>query len=103
MTSGVPTPAPPAPQSRFVGWLLLVLGALMVVLCGGCTLTLWGVGIAGLRQDHSGAAWGAMVGLLVTTLLIGGLPTAAGAVLVWAGWRALRPARTPRTVAKDFE
>jgi hypothetical protein len=37
------------------------------------------------------------------TLVIGGLPAAGGAVLVWAGWRTLHPIKTPRTVAKTFE
>ncbi len=104
MTSTGPIPPPqPRPEGRFGGWLLLMLGGLMVVLCGGCTLTFWGVGIVGLMQDHSSAAWGAMVGLLVMTSLVGGLPTAGGAILLWAGWRVLHPLRTPRSVAKDFE
>ncbi|HWF77411.1 MAG TPA: hypothetical protein VN694_09565 [Caulobacteraceae bacterium] len=104
MTSTQPAPPPqPRPEGRFGGWLLVVIGALMVVLCGGCTLTFWGVGVVGLMQDHSGAAWGAMVGLFLMTSLIGGLPTAGGAILLWAGWRVLHPIKTPRTVAKDFE
>jgi hypothetical protein len=104
VTSAQPSPTPqPKPENRFGGWLLIVLGGLMVVLCGGCTLTLWGVGIVGLTQDHSGSAAGAVVTLFIMTGLIGGLPTAGGAVLLWAGWRVLHPIRTPRTVAKDFE
>jgi hypothetical protein len=105
MTSTEPPPAAPqpAPEARFAGWILIVPGALMVLLCGGCTLTFWGVGLVALVQDHSGSAWGALVGLFFTSLLIGGLPAAGGAILVWAGWRALHPLRTPRDAAKTFE
>ena len=104
MTSTEPSPASqPRPEGRFGGWLLIVLGALMVLLCGGCTLTFWGVGIVGLMQDHSGGAWGALVGLFILTSLVGGLPTAGGAILLWAGWRVLHPIRPPRDAAKTFE
>ena len=98
-----PQPPQPSPGSSFFGWLLIVVGALLVLLCGGCTLTMWGVGITGLLQEHSAAAWGAMVGLFFTTLLIGGLPAAGGAILIWAGWRTLHPIRTPKDAAKTFE
>jgi len=98
-----PAPAPPRPEARFGGWLLIVVGALLAVLCGGCTLIFWGVGLVSLIQESSAAAWGSMIGLFFFTLLIGGVPAAGGAVLVWAGWRVLHPLKTPRTVAKDFE
>ena len=96
-------PPKPKPEASFFAWVLIVIGALLVVLCGGCTLTFWGVGVVGLLQDHSAAAWGAMTGLFFTTLLIGGVPAAGGAILVWAGWRTLHPIKTPRTTAKTFE
>jgi hypothetical protein len=98
-----PTTPQPTSAARFGAWLLIVIGGLLVVLCGGCTLTFWGVGVVGLMEDHSASAWGAMIGLFFVTLLIGGLPAAGGAVLVWAGWRSLHPLRTPRGVAKTFE
>jgi hypothetical protein len=102
---GTPPQAPrrPSPEARFGGWLLIVIGGLLVLLCGGCTLTLWGVGLVGLKQDASAAAWGSIMGLFVTTLLIGGVPTAGGAILVWAGFRVLRPIKAPKAVAKTFE
>jgi hypothetical protein len=99
----LPEPAPQRPEARFGGWLMIVIGSLLVLLCGGCTLTFWGVGFVGLAQDHSSNAVGALVGLLLFTGLIGGLPTAGGAILIWAGWRALHPLKTPKTVAKTFE
>ena len=102
MTSPEP-PTSPRPETRFVGWLLIVIGGLLAVLCGGCTLIFWGVGIVALLQQPSAAAWGAVIGTVVMTGLIGGVPAAGGALLVWAGWRTLHPLKTPRGVAKDFE
>jgi hypothetical protein len=87
----------------FGGWLLIVIGGLLAVLCGGCTLIFWGVGLFAMIQSPGSDAMGAMMGLFVMTLVIGGVPAAGGAILVWAGWRALHPLRTPRTVAKNFE
>lgn len=95
------TQPPYRPETRFFGWLLIVIGGLLVLLCGGCTLVMWGVGVVGLTQSPS--AWGSLVGLFFVTLLIGGLPAAGGAVLVWAGWRTLHLIRTPRATAKTFE
>jgi hypothetical protein len=105
MTSSDPSqPAPPArPEARFGGWLLIVVGGLLAVLCGGCTLIFWGVGLVGLTQTPGSDAVGALIGLFLITGLIGGVPAAGGAVLVWAGWRVLHPLKTPRTVAKTFE
>jgi hypothetical protein len=102
MTSPEPAPRPGA-EGRFGGWLLIVLGSLLVVLCGGCTLVMWGVGIAGTAHQPLGVAAGALISMFVVTGLVGGLPTAGGAILIWAGWRVLHPIRTPRSVAKDVE
>lgn len=97
-------PQPSAsPGGGFVGWLLIVSGALLVLLCGGCTLVMWGVGIAALGENSSANAVGSVISLFITALLLGGLPTAGGAVLIWAGWRVLRPVRKPRDAAKTFE
>ena len=101
--TGPPLGAPPTPVAQFFAWLLIVIGALLVVLCGGCTLVLWGVGVQGVAQQPGAAAVGALVGMFMLTGLIGGLPTAGGAILIWAGWRILRPLRTPKDAAKTFE
>ena len=98
-----PQPPQPNPAGGFLGWLLIVFGALLVVLCGGCTLTMWGVGVVGLMEQPSAAAWGAVIGEFFFVLLIGGVPTAGGAILIWAGWRVLHPVRTPKDAAKTFE
>jgi len=91
------------PEASFIAWALIVIGALLVLLCGGCTLTFWGVGLFSLLQSPGSGAMGAAVGLFFMTLLIGGVPAAGGAVLIWAGWRTLHPVKTPRTTAKTFE
>ena len=97
-------PQPPRPEARFGGWVLIVIGGLLVLLCGGCTLTMWGVGLFGLAEtSHDASAVGAVVGLFLMTLLIGGLPAVGGAILVWAGWRVLHPLRTPKDAARTFE
>jgi hypothetical protein len=93
----------PRPEAQFFAWVLIVIGALLVVLCGGCTLTFWGVGLFSLLQSPGGSEMGAAVGLFFMTLLIGGVPAAGGAILIWAGWRTLHPLKTPRTTAKTFE
>ena len=104
MTSGEPLPpSQPRPEARFGGWLLIVIGALLVLLCGGCTLTIWGASLFSMGREPVNLAVGAMITTVIVTGLFGGVPTAGGAILIWAGWRVLHPIRTPRTVAKDFE
>jgi hypothetical protein len=98
-----PDPSPPRPEGRFGGWLLIVIGALVVVLCGGCTLTIWGVGLVGAGRQPLEVAASSLIGMFVVTGLIGGVPSLGGAILIWAGWRVLHPIRTPKGVAKDFE
>lgn len=94
---------PPTPVAKFFAWLLIVIGALLVVFCGGCTLVLWGVGIDSAGHQPAASALGSLVGMFLLTGLVGGVPTAGGALLVWAGWRTLRPTRTPKDAAKTFE
>ncbi|HWE99174.1 MAG TPA: hypothetical protein VG248_05205 [Caulobacteraceae bacterium] len=105
MTEPAPAPAEPRvrPETRFFGWLLIVIGGLLVLLCGGCTLTLWVAGLFSLAQSPGSGALGAGISMFFLTLVIGGLPAAGGAVLAWAGWRTLHPLKTPRAVAKTFE
>jgi hypothetical protein len=102
MTSPEPPPSP-RPEAAFFAWMLIVIGALLVVLCGGCTLALWVGGIFMVISPHTAAMGPGLIAAFFTTLLIGGLPAAGGAVLVWAGRRRLQPIKTPRTVAKTFE
>jgi hypothetical protein len=76
-----------------MAWLLITVGALMVLLCGGCTLVFWGIGLYALIETPNAGGFAQMGLMMAITGLIGGLPAAGGAVLVWAGWRALHPLR----------
>ena len=81
---------PPTPgQLRFGAWLLIVIGGLMAMLCGGCTLTLW----IETAREHQDPATAIQSDLFF--LVIGGTPTAVGAYLTWSGIRDLRASRTP--------
>jgi hypothetical protein len=87
------------PAQRFFGWLLIVMGGLMLVLCGGCTVLMAGLGIAGAAASSS-----AVLSWLLIVGLIGGLPTAAGGALVWVGWLMVRrPRQTPKKVGETFD
>jgi len=87
------------PAQRFFGWLLIVMGGLILVLCGGCTLLMVGFGFAGGVTSS-----GAVISWLLVVGLIGGLPTAAGGALVWVGWLLVRrPRVTPKKVGETFD
>ena len=98
------TPAPRpaardlARQKRFGAYLMLTVGALVTLLCGGCTGAFLIVGLA------SGSPSEALAFAPVPRIL-GGLPTAAGVFLVVQGLRALRDARnlSRRAAADTFE
>ena len=90
-------PTPPSASASFVGWALIVMGGLMALLCGGCTLVM--IGVAAFSSGTSPPA--AIVGSAMVVLLFGGLPTLAGAVLVWAGWRIVRPLKPPPAKVGD--
>ncbi|HEY3798738.1 MAG TPA: hypothetical protein VGL58_10330 [Caulobacteraceae bacterium] len=90
-----------SPGAKVVGWLMLVVGALMTLLCGACTLTMLVAGLGSGGRSEAG------LGVVIAGmgLVIGGVPTLGGLVLIWAGWRILRPppTPTPRSVSKTFE
>jgi hypothetical protein len=82
----------------FLAHCLMTIGALMIVLCGGCTLfflagSLWAV--ASNPGHGSGRALGALPGFGVLVMIIGGLPTAAGVALFLAGRRMRRRVTVP--------
>jgi small neutral amino acid transporter SnatA (MarC family) len=98
------SPESPSPPAQFFGWLLVCLGALMVLLCGGCTLVIWGISLYALIQTPNAGGFGQMGLLVLMSSMIGGLPAAGGGVLVWAGWRALHPLRQPgKQVESTFD
>jgi hypothetical protein len=85
--------------ARFFGWLLIVMGGLITLLCGGCTLLMVGVGFAGMTSQP-----GALMGWMLMVGMFGGLPTAAGIALVWVGWLLVRkPRQTPKKVGETFD
>jgi len=95
MTSDNPRGQPAS--SAFLGWLLIAVGGLMALLCGGCTLF---VAIGGLFSAGNSPAAAVLLSVVLVAV-VGGLPTLAGAALVWAGWRIARP-RKPKPDAETF-
>jgi hypothetical protein len=65
---------------RFFSYLLLVIGVLIAVTTGLCTL----IGLAAIGSDPGG---------LLMVLVIGGLPCLIGAGLAALGWRLVRAQR----------
>jgi hypothetical protein len=81
-------------MAKFFGVMLIALGGLMAGLCGLCTLVVAGVSLS-LPQDQQGYGGG---GMIPVALIIGGVPTVFGAVMIWAGIAVLRAAnRAPPT------
>ncbi|WP_068876324.1 MULTISPECIES: hypothetical protein [unclassified Phenylobacterium] len=77
--------------TRFVAGALVAIGGLMVLLCGSCTLVFGGGGLVALIRGEDA---GLSTFILITALMVGGLPTAAGVVLLvngWKSWQANRP------------
>ncbi|HEY1753317.1 MAG TPA: hypothetical protein VGG29_18820 [Caulobacteraceae bacterium] len=100
--TGLP-PERPRPVDRFFGWLLIAVGALLALLCGACTLTLWGVAIYGMLQTPGADALGAAANLFFLVAFIGGVPTVGGVLLIWAGWRVGHPKRpAPKATPDTF-
>jgi hypothetical protein len=84
---------------RFFGYVLIAVGGLITVLCGGCT-TIWFGGVvwnAILSGVHGNLNFGRFVtgfgALAVITMIVGGLPTAVGVVLFVIGRRMARDER----------
>jgi len=84
-------PPPPPPGSSFVYGGMIAVGALLATLCGGCTLYFGGTTVSRMLTSHvdSGLTW------VVFALLVGGLPTLGGLILVREGLRGLRRVKTP--------
>jgi hypothetical protein len=78
----------PGPVGWFFGCLLIAMGALMALLCGGCTAMFW---VASLSNSDLASA-GPM---LVLSGVLGGIPALGGVGLIIAGWAILRPRRVP--------
>lgn len=77
--------------TRFVAGALITVGGLIVLLCGSCTLMFGGAGLIAMISGEDAGLSGFILG---TALIVGGLPTAGGLVLLvngWKSWQANRP------------
>ena len=74
--------------------LLMAVGALMIALCGGCTLFIAGATLPGILTGARDASYGGP--LLILSLFLGGLPALLGVVLFRAGLRHYRAAGAKR-------
>ncbi|MFI4936088.1 MAG: hypothetical protein ACHP7N_15855 [Caulobacterales bacterium] len=86
--------------SRFWGGMLIAVGGLIGGLCGLCTFGFVGFGVWGLFNRAPET-----LAMIPTALIIGGIPTAFGAILVWLGRGVLRRHRkgADSAAAKAFE
>ena len=71
----------PNPAAVLIGLFLLVAGVCLVVLGGGCTISVLG-------SRHPGGGELDLTGLVLTIAL---LMLAVGALMVWGGMRLLKP------------
>jgi hypothetical protein len=87
-----------AAVERFFAALFMTIGGLITLLCGACTAYWLGSAIISVLPHSMGGpatpvdaytkGWAQVIG--VGALLIGGLPTAVGMVIFWAGLRRYR-------------
>ena len=76
---------------NFWAWVVLTMGGLIVLLCGPCTLFFGGGALFSLLKGEDASMAGF---ILVVALVIGGIPTAGGVVLLLNGWGSLRKLRS---------
>jgi len=78
--------------TRFVAGALVAVGGAMVLLCGSCTLMFGGGALVALIRGEDVGLSGL---LIATAAIVGGLPTAAGLVLLLNGWKSWKANRPP--------
>jgi hypothetical protein len=85
------SPEPPQgnPVAQFFGVMLIIVGILIAALCGLCTLAVIGTSLS-LPSDQQGYGGGGMIGV---ALIIGGIPTVVGGLMIWGGIAVLRSGR----------
>ena len=76
----------------FWSWVVLTMGALVILLCGPCTLFFAGGALIGLAKGEDAGLAGF---ILAVALIVGGIPTAGGVVLALNGFEGLRKLRKP--------
>ena len=103
MTGAGTSPGGPSASTRFIAVMLIIVGVLMVALCGGCTVVMLAAALSSGNPLSATGLAAAAVSLLMVGV-IGGLPTLAGGVVAWAGWRMLHPrASSAKKVDETFE
>lgn len=88
----------------FFGALLIVAGALLALLCGLCTLVVIAVSVSAPATSGSDNYGGGA--MIPVALLLGGVPTVFGGLMVWAGImliRSSRKAQPPPVTPETFE
>jgi hypothetical protein len=85
----------------FFGALLIISGVLIAALCGLCTLVVIGTSVS-IPHDPQGYGGGGMIPI---ALLLGGVPTVFGGLMIWAGIVLVRAGRkaAPPVKPETFE
>ena len=88
-------------QQQFSGGILVAIGGLMIFLCGSCTAYFLGSALQQLYRAHltvppePSYRVGLAQTVAIVSIVVGGLPTTLGVVLLAIGVRTLRRARAP--------
>ncbi len=93
-------PRPTGTGGGFITGAMLAVGALLLTLCGTCTLYVGGGGLWSILSGKEDRSLGGVI--LVTALVIGGLPTLGGLVLVLEGLKRVRRSR-PQPPPQTFD
>ena len=89
------TESQPSPMRTFVGGMMVVIGVLMVTLCGLCTAFFAIGALVDMAKGHSGGELFSNGSLLQAAVMLGLPPIAIGALLVWGDLRVRRGPRPP--------
>ena len=81
------------PVRGFFNWAMLVLGALIVALAGPCTVFYAGGAVAEIFIGGGNVDLGLVGFIIVTALIVGGIPLAGGVALLVIGFKTLRADR----------
>jgi hypothetical protein len=84
---------------KFFGVLLIAGGVLIAFLCGLCTLAVIGVSVSAPSESGSqNYGGGSMIPL---ALLLGGVPTVFGCLMIWGGIVLVRAKPAPPPVKPE--
>ena len=81
------------PGRRFLGYVLVAVGALLTLLSGACTLT-W-LGFIAVSVVRSPTRRAGVVPAILVALPVGGLPIAVGLAMIAGGRSLSKPQRPP--------